>query len=77
MPRKISQLEKTKAKAMRLALTAFRAKPLLGKHCAQLVFFKITDYLKSGMDEDVALNNVLTNNDGFFASKDELTMSLF
>jgi len=49
--RKITNLERTRSKAPRIALTAFRANPLLGECEAKALFTEIVSLLKKGMTE--------------------------
>jgi hypothetical protein len=78
MSRKITKLDRIKSRSMRLALTAFRHDPSLGKLCAEPVFFKILADLKAGMNEEVVLQEVLQNrNNSFVSETDTITLSLF
>ena len=51
MGRKITNLERTNSKAPRIALTAFRANPLLGECEAQALITEIVSLLIKGMTE--------------------------
>lgn len=59
--RKITQLERTKSKALRIALTAFRANPSLGACQAKALFAEIVAHLKSGMKDADIVEAVLDN----------------
>ena len=51
---KVTQLEKIKSKAPRIALTAFRANPSLGGCEAKALFAEIVSLIKQGMaDADI------------------------
>lgn len=59
--KKVSQLDRIKSKAPRIALTAFRANPLLGSCQAKALFVEIVAHLKAGMKEADIVKAVLEN----------------
>lgn len=62
--RKITQLEKIKSKAPRIALTAFSANPSLGACSAKALFKEIVANIKAGMNEADIVQALLDNHAG-------------
>jgi len=57
--RKITPLDKIRCRALRIALTAFRADPSLGARQAKWLFAEIVAHLQSGMNEEAVVEQVL------------------
>ena len=57
--RKITPLDRIRSRALRIAMTAFRADPSLGARQAKSLFAEIVAYLRSGMNEEAVVEQVL------------------
>lgn len=57
--RKITPLDRVRSRALRIALTAFRADPSLGARQAKSLFDEIVAHLQSGMNEEAVVAQIL------------------
>ncbi len=60
--RKITRLERIKSKAVKIALTAFRADPSLGSRHARSLFSEIVAHLQSGLSEEAVVQEIVKKN---------------
>lgn len=60
--RKVTRLERIKSKAIKIALTAFRADPSLGSRHARSLFSEIVAHLQSGLTEEAVVQEIVKKN---------------
>jgi len=59
--KRIKPIEKLKARAIRVALQVFTAEPSMGKRQAKALFTEILTHLKSGMEDNQAVQAIVKN----------------
>ncbi len=72
--RKITQLDRIKSKALKIAMTAFLAEPSLGQRQAKSLFSEIVTHLQKGMDDEEVVKTILKNHESAAIPQGQLSL---